>query len=190
MKLLAILFGSVSMLCAKVVVVTDATSDLGMATVKAYDARGWSVWGAVKRLPSIINRISNIQYAKLDDSSENGITMALQKVFDKDQALDAIVITSDEVDSNDRIEKIGKISGEFLSEKGKGHLIYALKFSEQVVSLKKMTASQSEKLAEKSIDVSLASPDHAITFGKQSKVQPSNSPFLDSTAETAVLLAD
>ena len=129
MKLLAVFLGSFSIICAKVVVVTDATSDLGMATIKAYDARGWNVWGAVKRVPSILNRVSNVQYIKIDESSENGVTAALQKVYDKDHALDAIVITSDEIESSGSIEKIGKISGEFLSEKGKGHLIYTFEIS-------------------------------------------------------------
>ncbi|MDN3508162.1 MAG: hypothetical protein P0S94_04495 [Simkaniaceae bacterium] len=180
MKKIAVLFFALSALYAnnRTAFIFDATTDLGIATVKAYDARGWSVFAGVDKVPSMPHRISNVQYVKIDPKSVSSIVASLQKVYEKDFHLDAIVITKS-------TQEMSSTAANFLRDERQGHLIYLLESEAEFAKYNEMATAQASELTLSNVDVSIVAPSHVVTFGKLQRVSPPTSSLPDAIAEIA-----
>jgi NAD(P)-dependent dehydrogenase (short-subunit alcohol dehydrogenase family) len=91
---LTIALGIASLLPAeqKVVLISGATGGIGKATVSAFEKRGWKVWaGYRKEIPQELTRSFNTQWIPLDVTSDDMVYDAMEKIYDEDGRIDALV---------------------------------------------------------------------------------------------------
>lgn len=76
----------------KVVLITGATSGIGLAAAKAFQQKGWKVWAGYRQcIPSELKELENISFCHLDVKDECLIQLAIENVIKKDKRIDALV---------------------------------------------------------------------------------------------------
>lgn len=97
MKFLKLLFASLcvaSGLCAeqKVVLISGATSGIGLATVKAFQEKGWRVWAGFRQhVPDELKTMKNVSLCHLDVTDDLLVQTAIETILKKDGRLDALI---------------------------------------------------------------------------------------------------
>ncbi len=103
-------------LCAeqKVVVISGATSGIGISTAMAFQAKGWKVWAGYRsQIPTDLQNLENIRFCKLDVTNDAMVAEAIQTILQEDGRIDALInnagyglIASEETASIAEIQKL------------------------------------------------------------------------------------
>lgn len=76
----------------KVVLISGATSGIGLSTAKAFQQRGWKVWaGYREKIPEELNHLQNISFCRLDVTDEKLVREAVEEILKKDGRIDALI---------------------------------------------------------------------------------------------------
>ncbi len=76
----------------KVVLITGASSGIGLATACAFQKKGWKVWaGYRKQIPHELQTINDITLCPLDVTNDKMIQAALKKILKEDGRIDALI---------------------------------------------------------------------------------------------------
>lgn len=97
MKVLRLLFAFLfvaSGLCAgqKVVLISGATGGIGLATVRAFQEKGWKVWAGFRQhIPDDLKTMGNVSLCSLDVTDDLLVQAAIESILKKDGRIDALV---------------------------------------------------------------------------------------------------
>lgn len=76
----------------KIVLISGATGGIGLATVKAFQAKGWKVWaGYRQQIPDELKNMENVRLCHLDVTDEHLILAAIEVILKEDGRIDALV---------------------------------------------------------------------------------------------------
>lgn len=76
----------------KVVLVSGATSGIGLATVKAFQEKGWKVWAGYRQsIPDELKAMENVSLCHLDVTDESLVQSAVETILKEDKRIDALV---------------------------------------------------------------------------------------------------
>ena len=75
----------------RVVLITGASSGVGLATAKAFAARGWSVWASMRNLPSDQERENGFHYIRIDVTDEQTIVDGVACVMQDEGKIDLLI---------------------------------------------------------------------------------------------------
>lgn len=76
----------------KVVLISGATRGIGLATVKAFQEKGWKVWAGYRQeIANELKKIDNVGLCHLDVTDENAIQMAVEAIIKEDGHIDALI---------------------------------------------------------------------------------------------------
>jgi NADP-dependent 3-hydroxy acid dehydrogenase YdfG len=97
MKVLKLLFAFLFVLSGlsaeqKVVLISGATSGIGLATVKAFQEKGWKVWAGFRQnIPDDLKTMENVSLCHLDVADDLLVQTAIEVILKKDGRIDALV---------------------------------------------------------------------------------------------------
>lgn len=76
----------------KVVLISGATSGIGLATVKAFQEKGWKVWAGFRQsIPDELKAMENVSLCHLDVTDDSLVQSAIETILKKDKRIDALV---------------------------------------------------------------------------------------------------
>ncbi|MBA2727031.1 MAG: SDR family oxidoreductase [Parachlamydiaceae bacterium] len=76
----------------KVVLISGASSGIGLSTAKAFQEKGWKVWaGCRQNIPDELKQINNIKLVHLDVTDENLVQAAVEKILNEDGRIDLLI---------------------------------------------------------------------------------------------------
>jgi NADP-dependent 3-hydroxy acid dehydrogenase YdfG len=76
----------------KVVLISGATSGIGLATVKAFQEKGWKVWAGFRQhIPDELKTMRNINLCRLDVTDDLLVQAAIESILKKDGRIDALI---------------------------------------------------------------------------------------------------
>jgi NADP-dependent 3-hydroxy acid dehydrogenase YdfG len=76
----------------KVVLISGATSGIGLATAKAFQEKGWKVWaGFRQRIPDELKTMENVSLCPLDVTNDLHVQTAIEMILKKDGKIDALI---------------------------------------------------------------------------------------------------
>lgn len=87
-----LLFSSVSMAEQKVVLVSGASSGIGLATAKAFQEKGWKVWAGYRQnIPDDLKNLENIRFCRLDVRDDQLVQMSVDAILKLDGRIDVLI---------------------------------------------------------------------------------------------------
>jgi NADP-dependent 3-hydroxy acid dehydrogenase YdfG len=76
----------------KVVLISGASSGIGLATAKAFQEKGWKVWaGCRQNIPEELKQMDRIQLIQLDVTDERLVQAAINRILKDDGRIDALI---------------------------------------------------------------------------------------------------
>jgi len=76
----------------KVVLISGATSGIGLATVKAFQEKGWKVWAGFRQyIPDELKTMENVSLCHLDVTDDTLVQETIETILKKDARIDALV---------------------------------------------------------------------------------------------------
>ena len=76
----------------KVVLISGATSGIGLATAKAFQEKGWKVWvGYRKYVPDELKHLENVSFCPLDVTDDRLVRAAIEAILKQDGRIDALI---------------------------------------------------------------------------------------------------
>lgn len=76
----------------KVVLISGATSGIGLATAKAFQERGWKVWAGYRQyIPDDLKQMKNVTLCQLDVTDDLLVQGAIEAILKKDGRIDALI---------------------------------------------------------------------------------------------------
>lgn len=76
----------------KVVLISGATSGIGLATTKAFQEKGWKVWAGYRQhIPHELKQMENVSLCHLDVTDDSLVQAAIETVLKKDGRIDALI---------------------------------------------------------------------------------------------------
>jgi len=76
----------------KVVLISGATSGIGLATVKAFQEKGWKVWAGFRQYaPDELKAMENVSLCHLDVTDDLLVQEAIETILKKDARIDVLV---------------------------------------------------------------------------------------------------
>lgn len=76
----------------KVVLISGATSGIGLATTKAFKERGWKVWaGYHQHIPDELKQMENVTLCHLDVTDDRLVQAAIETILKMDGRIDALI---------------------------------------------------------------------------------------------------
>lgn len=76
----------------KVVLISGATSGIGLATAKAFQEKGWKVWAGYRQsFPDELKKLKGITPCHLDVTDDNLVQEAVESILKRDGKIDALV---------------------------------------------------------------------------------------------------
>lgn len=76
----------------KVVLISGATSGIGLATTKAFQERGWKVWAGYRQhIPDELKQMENVSLCHLDVTDDRLVQAAIETILKKDGRIDALI---------------------------------------------------------------------------------------------------
>lgn len=76
----------------KVVLISGATSGIGLATTKVFQERGWKVWAGYRQyIPEELKQMKNVSLCHLDVTNDRLVQAAIETVLKKDGRIDALI---------------------------------------------------------------------------------------------------
>lgn len=90
---LAFLFLSTEIIAEqKVVLISGATSGIGLATAKAFQEKGWKVWAGYRQyIPEELKQMENICLCHLDVTDDRLVQVAIATILKNDGRIDALI---------------------------------------------------------------------------------------------------
>lgn len=83
-----------SNLCAdqKVVLISGATSGIGLATTKAFHEKGWKVWAGFRHhIPDELKQMENVTLCHLDVTDDRLVQASIEAILKRDKRIDALI---------------------------------------------------------------------------------------------------
>lgn len=75
-----------------VVLISGATSGIGLATAKAFQERGWLVWAGYRQsIPDELKQMENIRFSHLDVTDDRLIQSTIETILKKDGRIDVLI---------------------------------------------------------------------------------------------------
>ncbi len=76
----------------KVVLISGASSGIGLATAKAFEEKGWKVWAGVREnIPEELKQNKNIKLTKLDVTDDRLIQATIEAILKEEGRIDALI---------------------------------------------------------------------------------------------------
>lgn len=76
----------------KVVLISGATSGIGLATTKAFKERGWKVWAGYRQhIPDELKQMENVTLCHLDVTDDRLVQAAIETILKKDGKINALI---------------------------------------------------------------------------------------------------
>jgi NAD(P)-dependent dehydrogenase (short-subunit alcohol dehydrogenase family) len=76
----------------KVVLISGATSGIGLATTTAFHEKGWKVWaGCRQRIPEELKEMKNVRLCPLDVTNDRQIQATVEAILKEDGRIDALI---------------------------------------------------------------------------------------------------
>ncbi len=76
----------------KVVLISGATSGIGLATAKAFQEKGWKVWvGFRQHIPDELKQMKNVNFCHLDVTDDRLVQVAVDMILKQEKRLDALI---------------------------------------------------------------------------------------------------
>lgn len=76
----------------KVVLISGATSGIGLATAKAFQEKGWKVWAGYRQhVPDELTEMENVSLCHLDVTDDRLVQSAIDTILKKDGRIDALI---------------------------------------------------------------------------------------------------
>lgn len=76
----------------KVVLISGASSGIGLATAKAFQEKGWKVWAGYRQnVPEELKQLPCIRLVSLDVTSDKSVTSAMETLLKEEGRLDALI---------------------------------------------------------------------------------------------------
>ena len=97
MRLLNLLFSFLLMTAGvfaeqKVVLISGATSGIGLATAKAFQSKGWKVWAGYRQhTPDELKQLENVTFCHLDVTDDRLVQSAVETILKRDGRIDALI---------------------------------------------------------------------------------------------------
>lgn len=97
MRLLNLLFSFLMMTAGvfaeqKVVLISGATSGIGLATAKAFQSKGWKVWAGYRQhTPDELKQLENVTFCHLDVTDDRLVQSAVETILKRDGRIDALI---------------------------------------------------------------------------------------------------
>lgn len=76
----------------KVVLISGATSGIGLATVKAFQEKGWKVWAGFRQhIPDELKQMENVSLCHLDVTDDRLVQAAVETILKREGRIDALI---------------------------------------------------------------------------------------------------
>jgi len=76
----------------KVVLISGATSGIGLATAKAFQSKGWKVWAGYRQhTPDELKQLENVTFCHLDVTDDRLVQSAVETILKRDGRIDALI---------------------------------------------------------------------------------------------------
>lgn len=76
----------------KVVLISGATSGIGLATTKAFQEKGWKVWAGYRQyIPDELKQMENVNLCHLDVTDDRLVQAAIETILKSDGRIDALI---------------------------------------------------------------------------------------------------
>lgn len=76
----------------KVVLISGATSGIGLATAKAFQEKGWKVWAGFRQnIPEELKQVERIRLIHLDVTDDRLVQAAIEAILKEDGRIDALI---------------------------------------------------------------------------------------------------
>lgn len=76
----------------KVVLISGATSGIGLATAKAFQEKGWKVWAGYRQhIPNELKQMENVNFGHLDVTNDRLVQSTIEKIIKKNGRIDALI---------------------------------------------------------------------------------------------------
>jgi NADP-dependent 3-hydroxy acid dehydrogenase YdfG len=76
----------------KVVLISGATSGIGLATTKAFAENGWKVWAGYRQyIPEELKQMKNVTLCHLDVTDDRLVQAAIEAILKKDRRIDILI---------------------------------------------------------------------------------------------------
>jgi NAD(P)-dependent dehydrogenase (short-subunit alcohol dehydrogenase family) len=76
----------------KVVLISGASSGIGLAAAKAFQEKGWKVWAGYRQTaPDELKQMPNVKLVPLDVTSDSSVNSALEVLLNEDGRVDALI---------------------------------------------------------------------------------------------------
>lgn len=90
--ILPFLIFTFSLFAEKVVLISGATSGIGLAAVTAFQEKGWKVWaGHRQNIPDALKQRERVRLIPLDVTNEEEVRSAIQAILKEDGRIDALI---------------------------------------------------------------------------------------------------
>lgn len=76
----------------KVVLISGATSGIGLATAKAFQEKGWKVWAGFRQhIPDELKQMENVSLCHLDVTDDRLVQATIETILKKEGRIDALI---------------------------------------------------------------------------------------------------
>lgn len=76
----------------KVVLISGATSGIGLATAKAFQEKGWKVWaGFREHVPEELKQMQHVSLCQLDVTNDHHVQATIEAILKKDGRIDVLI---------------------------------------------------------------------------------------------------
>lgn len=76
----------------KVVLISGATSGIGLATAKTFQEKGWKVWAGFRQhIPDELKQMENVSFCHLDVTDDRLVQATIETILKKEGRIDALI---------------------------------------------------------------------------------------------------